>query len=287
MTMKKKSLIFLIASIVMLVTVSLVTVTYAWFLSRYSENYDFVLESESHVVLTYETALTFASGDQAASTNRIRVAELKTGVGMQTGAYALLDVFDVDTVTPAHTGKMKTSANAVKFTAQGAYWYGYGTDSGLLSFSLAAKPRNDSTYDLVHYGELDYVVIFEYMGYRILLFEGNYYTNSTEVPTTGGSTLTLSGSPLVLPSTATTFGTDGADPWYPIPENSVITKEITTSDNTERKDIFSNGLLLLPNTQFAITLYVFAAKADDFMDQAWNGQTIALEATISVPNPNE
>ena len=284
--MKKKSLIFLVASMVTLVVVSLVTVTYAWFLSRYSENYDFVLESESHVVLVYETALDFASGDQTTATNKIRIAELKTNAGLQTGSYDPLDVFDVDTVAPAHTGKMSTSANAVKLTATGAYWYGYGTESGLLSFSLAAKLQNDANYDLVHYGELDYVVIFEYMGHSILLFDGEYYINSTQVTTTGGETLTLTGTPLVLPSTESTFGTVGEDAWYPIPKNSVITKEITTSVGTERKDIFRNGLLLLPNTQFAFSLYVFAAKADYFMDPAWNGQTVNLEATISVPNPN-
>ena len=286
MTRKKKSLLFLLISVVTLVSVSLITVTYAWFLSRYSENYDFVLESESHVVLVYETNLAFASGTQSTETNQIKVGQLKPSAGIQTRAYAPLDVFDVDTVSPAHSGVMATSANAVKFTASGAYWYGYGTDSGQLSFSLAAKPQNDGNYDLVHYGELDYVVIFQYMGHHILLFDGAYYTDSTQVTTTGGATLTLNGTPLVLPSTATTFGTDGAEAWYPIPANNVITTEITTSAGTERKDIFRNGLLLLPNTQFAFTLYVFAAKPDYLMDMAWNGQTIDLEATISVPDSN-
>ena len=290
MTRKKKSLIFLIVSIVTLVSVSLISVTYAWFLSRYSENYDFVVESENHVVLVYESALAFASGNQSTATNVIKIAEAKKTVGIQQGAPAPLDVFDVDTVSPPHTGKMKTSANAVKFTASGAYWYGYGTESGLLSFSLAAKPQNNANYDLVHYGELDYVVVFEYMhleqNTKILLFDGAYYINVQQVTSTNGANVTLSGTPLVLPSTATTFDLDGAETWYPIPANTVITKEITTSSGTERKDVFRNGLLLLPNSQFAFTLYVFASKADDFMDPAWNGQTIALEATISVPNPN-
>ena len=166
-------------------------------------------------------------------------------------------------------------------------WYGNGTESGELSFSLVAKPQNNANYDLVHYGELDYVVIFEYLGHKILLFDGVYYTNSTQIETTNGTTISLTGTPLVLPTAATAFGTDGTDPWYPIPTNTVITEEITQADNTTvRKDIFSDGLLLLPNTRFAYTLYVFAAKGDDLMDQAWNGQTISLEATISVPNPN-
>lgn len=284
---KKRSLILLIVSLLTLLAVSMISVTYAWFLSRYSENYDFLLKSESHVVLMYESTLAFPSGTtQNTSANQIKVAELKpAAIGIQTGAYSPMDVFDVDGV--GHSGLMAASANAVHFTAQGGYWYGYGTESGELSFSLVAKPQNNSNYDLVHYGELDYVVIFDYCDYKILLFDGVYYTNSREVLTTGGDTMQLSGTSLVLPTTAATFGTDGTDPWWQIPMdgNHPITTEITTSTGTEVKEIFNNHLLLLPNTVFAFTLYVFAAKPDYLMDMAWNGQVIGLEATISVSHP--
>ena len=277
MNTKKKALLFLIITVVVLFSASVVTVTYAWFLSRYSENYDFEVESDSHVVLRYETALDFASGNQNTSTNKIIVAGAKDSFG----ALTPFDVFDVDMEDPAHTGKVRTAAQAVKFTATGAYWYGRGTASGALSFDLVANPQNNASYDLIHYGELGYVAIFEYQGKKFLLYNGNYYTNSTTVESTGGESANLSGNQsLALPTASTAFGEDGTDPWY------LIDCEITAEFDEVRKTIFNNGLQLLPNTQFILTLYVFATKADDFMDPAWNGQTVELAATISVPTVN-
>ena len=278
MNTKKKTLLFLLITVVAIVAVSVVTVTYAWFLSRYSENYDFELESKSHVVLRYESTLNFASGNANTASNHIVVAAMDPATPLSSTLLSPLDLFD--------TTKVRSAAQAVKVAARGAYWYGNETRSGALAFSLTAKPQNNSNYDLVYYGELEYVAIFEYLGHKFLLFDGNYYTNSTQVTTTGGETYDLVGTPLTLSTSATAFGSDGVDPWYPIPADTVITEEVTISDSTVRKDIFVNGLLLLPNTRFAYTLYVFAAKGDDLMDQAWNGQTISLEATISVPNPN-
>ena len=284
MNMKKKTLLFLIIALVVMVSVSLISVTYAWFLSRYSETYDMVLRSESLVVLTYETEIGFVSGTQSTSTNKITIATLKPSE--KGNAFSPLDVFDVDTVNPAHTGKMTTAAQAVKFNATGAYWYGYGTESGALSFDLVAKPQNDATYDLVHYGELGYIVIFEYMSQKFLLYDGKYYTNSTTVRT-GSGNVSVSGNE-TFPLTTAKFDAGGnSEIWYRISASTVITKVFDEGTEEEREEqIFHDGLLLLPNTQFAYTLYVFAAKPDDLFDQAWNGQTVRLEATISVPNPN-
>lgn len=278
MNTKKKALLFLIITIVVLVSVSVVTVTYAWFLSRYSENYDFELESDSHVVLRYESALVFASGEASADSNKIHVAKANVAAPLSQTVTPLapMDVFD--------STKVDVIANCVRFTATGAYWYGNGTGPGALSFALTATPQSNAGYDLVRYGELDYVVIFHYEGFDVLLFDGQYYTNSTSVKTTAGANLDLSGNTsLTLPSAANTFASaDSQDPWYLIPANS----SVALLFGEEWKEVFNNGLILLPNTQFAFTLYVFAAKEDDFVDPAWNGQTVSIQATLSVPNLN-
>ena len=278
MNTKKKALLFLVITVVVLVSVSVIGVTYAWFLSRYSENYDFELDSDSHVVLRYESELVFASGNASADSNKIHVAKANSAAPLSQSVAPLapLDVFDGT--------KVAEIANCVRFSATGAYWYGNGTDPGALTFTLTATPQSNASYDLVRYGELDYVVIFHYEGLDVLLFDGQYYTNSTSVKTTGGEDLDLSGNAsITLPSVTNTFtSTDAQDPWYLIPANS----SVTLLFGEERKEVFNNGLILLPNTQFEFTLYVFAAKADDFVDPAWNGQTVNIQATISVPNPN-
>lgn len=275
MIAKKKSLLILSALVIAILAFSLIGVTYAWFLSRYSENYDFVLDSDSHVVLRYEASLNFASGAQSDAGNKILIAQANPAqpLNISQTALAPLDVFD--------STKVATVANAVKFTATGAYWYGNETTKGALSFSLTATPGNDANYDLVHYGELGYVWIIEYLGVKVMLFDGKYYTNTATVQ---GST----GSPVDLPTTGTVtlpsnaFAAADAEVWYPIPANTAIAVEY----NEEAEDVFLNGIKLLPNTRFEMTLYVFAAKADDFVDPLWNGQTVSLAATISVPARN-
>jgi len=270
---KKKSLTFLAIIVAVLLFVGLITTTYAWFMYRYSEKYDFVLESDNHVVFVYETQLTFAPGTQQSTpANKILVAEANRTVGISAGALTPLDMFD--------TGAVKRSANAVKLTAEGAYWYGYATDRGQLNFSLSAKPQSDANYDLITYGELDYIVIFRYKNRDIMMFDGNYYVNTTTLTRTNGTTLDLSEcDTITLPNTASTFGADGNDPWYLIPSDESIGEMV----GEERVEIFNNEILLLPNTEFSYRLYVFAAKTDELVDPLWIGQTISLEATISVP----
>lgn len=266
MNMKKKSLLMLLVIVVAILVVSFVSVTYAWFLSRYSAEYDFVVKADSHIVLRYESSLQFAPGTtQSTESNKILVAKAKSANPISNTLQETpsgLDVFD--------TSKVAVSANCVRFSATGAYWVGNITESGALSFALSATPENNDAYDLVQYGELSYAVVFDYFGQKtVLYYNGTYYTTTPQVTT-----------PITLPNTATTFATDADDPWYPIPAD----QQITINYDEETRVIFENGMRLLPNTRFAFRLYVFAAKVDDFTDMDWNGQNVHITATISVPN---
>ena len=281
MTTKKKHLWFLVLTILAVVVVGTSTVTYAWFLSLYSAEYQFQLDSEdqNRVILTYETALAFASGNASDSGNALVPATAKksnngltlgTKVGPNETVVPIepLDVFDADTDEPEHTGLMSSSARAVRFTATGAYWVGYSDRAGALSFSLTAYAKEGgvlSSYDLVAGKEIAYFVIFHYMGEHFLYYDGQYYMNDTQ-----NDTFTL---PNIVDTTLRY--------WRALTSSDTIAyRNITdfafTTDGTQ--------LLLLPNSRFEYDLYVFVAKPDELLsDPDLNGKTLQLSATIAVP----
>ena len=251
MAAKKKLMLITIIAVVAVIAVGSITVTYAWFLSRYSSEYDFVLQADEHVILQYESNFTFASGTQSDAANALVPAVLPWHVGLDQTVYAPMDMFDGT--------KMDSIASNVRFTAKGAYWTGSASTLGEFSFNLSATVVGESSsYDLVANGEIAYVVIFRYLGKSILLYEGNYYTNVGE----GAADFTL-------PS-AVNSAIDMAN-WY-----------LITSSDRVREIEGANYLLLTPNTEFECDLYAFVGKPDELLDPAINGKTITLSATIAV-----
>lgn len=273
MTAKKKYLLFLIIAVMAVVIIGIGTVTYAWFLSLFSSEYEFQLDSDDHnrVVLIYESDLAFLSGDINTSTNVIIPAVAKQTTGMAQSALGPLDVFDVDTVTPSHTGKVQTVAQAAHFTATGAYWVGASDTIGVLTFSLAAYAKDagvpNTTYDLIDRGELSYFVLFTYMSDKYLYYNGQYYMNDTQNYT------------MILPDL---FGVSTLCYWRPLTASDVKTDPyrsvasfVFTTDGTQ--------FLLAPNSEFTYDLYVFAAKTDAELDPYLKGKAVQLRATIMVP----
>ena len=275
MTTKKKYLWILVIAILAVFVIGTGTVTYAWFLSLYSSEYEFQLDSrdENRVILRYYSPLAFASGNIDTATNALIPATAKTTVGIEQEALTPLDVFDVDTVSPAHTGKVREAAHAVHFTASGAYWVGYSDRVGELSFTLTAYVEEggvpDTPYDLVADGEVAYFLIVSYMGKDLMYYDGLWYINDGEHPT------------LTFPDL---FTRPILRYWRALTSSDTVAyRSVTdfalTTDGTQ--------LLLAPNSEFSYDLYVFAAKTDEELDSAtMNGKTLALNATLSVPALN-
>ena len=279
MKRNKKAFIILVVTIVAVFLAGTITATYAWFLSRFTREYDFVLQSDSPVVLKYETDLAFRSGDIDTPANVLVPATAKATVGIQQQALSALDVFDVDTVSPAHTGKVQSAAQAVAFTASGAYWTGESTEVGEFSVELRAfltEYAEDNYIDaetldtfasdgheLVHRGEIDGIFVFHYLGYEILYYDDLYYLN-TDVQAGEIHDFDF-------------LGLGAEYHWHPI----IATDTVSYMD--ESVEIYDGASLLLqPNTPFSFDLYAFVAKTDEELDPEINGQGISLFATIKI-----
>ncbi|GEM_PF-5635057 len=251
MAAKKKALLITVIAVLAVVIVGSVSVTYAWFLSRYSAEYRFVLESESHVVLQYESDLTFASGSISDAGNKLVPAVSKSSAGLSGTVYEPMDMFD--------TSVVQTAASCAHYRANAAYWTGAGEDKGELSFALSAVVSGgNEDYDLVTWGEIDYIVIFAYKGDRILLYDGVYYTNEGN-----------GDADFVLPTAV--YSGAGMASWYEIAD----AEKVKTQGGVRY-------LLLDPNTEFEFDLYAFVAKTDELLDPAINGARIDFTARISV-----
>ena len=271
MSAKKKHLLFLIIAVMAVVIVGTSTVTYAWFLSLYTAEYEFQLDSndQNRVVLMYESDLAFASGTVNTASNVIIPATAKQTIGVNQRALSPLDMFDVDTTTPVHTGKVDAAAQASHFTATGAYWVGASDTVGVLSFSLVAYAKEagepNTSYELIGQGELGYFLLFTYMGEKILYYDGLYYMNDTESYT------------LTLPDI---FGTSTLCYWRPL-----LSSDTTSYRSVADFSFTTDGtqLHLAPNSEFTYDLYVFAAKTNEELDPYLKGKTLQLRATITVP----
>ena len=283
MKRSRRAFIFTIILVVAVLVVGTVTTTYAWFLSRYSHDYPFELDSTSPLIIKYETDLQFASG----SPTTMIPAKAKTTVGINQQALDPIDVFD--------TTKVKTSAQAVKLTASGAYWAGEDATVGQFKIDLhayttafvTAQSLSESTLlayieaektaaqkpitrnDLVYQGEIDYAVIFTYLDNTFLYYGGNYYINSATE------------EDFSLP--ATMESNNDLRYWEPLTSSSTVALNETTNVNVYDGTHF----LLQPNTTFSFTLYAFVAKTDEELDPAMNGETLSLFVSLTVAEPQQ
>ena len=307
MKKSKKAWIILVVAIVAVLVVGTVTTTYAWFLSRYSKDYTFVLQSESPIIIKYESDLVFASGDRATAGNTLIPAVAEQTVGIEQEALAAIDVFD--------TEKVQTAAHAVKFTAGGAYWTGEEPTVGLfapelyaytssfmggsaLSSRLTALSSAEVTYstltadnltailaaerseysaaerviarnDLVTRGEVTFAMILSYLNATVLYYDGVFY-QSTPLPEEAD---------FVLPAAVESDSdlrywvalTD--EDLYPNPNGA----EAVLGEKAGRA-----YLRMLPNTTFSFELYVFVAKTDEELDPQINGESLSLFASLTI-----
>ena len=284
MKRNKKAFLIVVVAVVAVFLVCTIATTYAWFLSRYSRDYEFVLESDSHAIIKYESDLTYASGTISTPANVLIPATAKTLTGINQQALGSLDMFDADTVAPAHTGAVKTSAQEVRFSAKGAYWAGESASAGqfrpevraFLSSFATAQSLSESTLisdvnagvkplaanELVEQGEVDYFMILAYANEKILYYHGAFYIGVAQAEAT-----------FTLPAEA-----ESTDRYW---------KALTTSDQLSGEDILeiTDGkqyLLLQPNTTFTFTLSVFMAKTDEELAISVNGERITFFTTLKI-----
>ena len=279
----KKPFIILLVSVIAVFVVGTITTTYAWFLSRYSREYAFELESDSNVIIKYETQLNFASGDEHNIRNALVPATAKRTDGIAQAALSPLDVFDVD-ISPAHTGVVAQAAHAVKFTAEGAYWTGNDETVGKFSFSLeaylstvnsrVANGANDLAGAIR--GEIGYYLVLFYQGEVFLLYDDNYYILMSGEPGLGDNAVQLFD---YLELTATDLGFEDANALY-------YWRAPTAGDDNLLDEVSGKQYLLLqPNTTINLNLYAFVAKTDEELDPAINGKNITLIANIHTIDP--
>lgn len=283
MRRNKKTFILLIGIVITVFLAGTITATYAWFLSRYSRMYDFVLGSDSPVILKYETDLSFRSGDIDTPANILVPATAKRTVGIEQQALSPLDMFDADTVNPAHTGKVRAAAQAVAFTASGAYWTGEANTVGEFSIEIKAflasyataqsitsetiATHGDDARELTQRGELGYIVIFAYLGYDMLYYDGTYYLNTTE---TAGAVDAFDFLAL-----------DGEHHWHAVQAHDTVSYD--DGSGSQEVEIYDGAhLLLQPNCTFDFDLYAFVAKTDEELDPEINGKEITVFATIMI-----
>ena len=81
MKRNKKALLIVVIAIVAVFAFGVISTTYAWFLSRYGTDYEFVLNSESLIILTYETDIAYASGGISTGSNVLVPATEKKDIG--------------------------------------------------------------------------------------------------------------------------------------------------------------------------------------------------------------
>ena len=276
----KKSWIILLVAVLAVVVVGTVTTTYAWFLSRYNRDYEFVLESESFSILKFESELNFASGERSSSQNVLIPAKAKHLNGIEQQA---LDPFDVFDNTPS-TGAVASAAQAVKFTASGAYWTGDSASAGRFLPLLQAYPsvfvsENQITQnnlvtklgtaavvrnDLVTRNEIEFFMIFNYLGTYFLYYDGAFYVVESQEQN----------ADFTLPAVAEPD--DDFRYWIQLDHTS----RITYGTSLQVIDNMDTYFLLQPNTRFSFTLYVFVEKTDEELDPEINGEAISLFLTL-------
>ena len=309
MKRNKKPFIIMIVSVFAVLVVGSVMTTYAWFLSRYGSEYDFELNSESPMILKYETDLDFASGtDSDLSNVLVPATEKSVSAGISQGALSPLDVFDVDTLSPAHTGAVAQAAHAVKYTATAAYWTGEGEQAGAFAPELHVYTNAflGSTALTTHLGTFsEEEAITE--GNLLSVLSEEAYEVAAANRLIARNDLVGQGEVsyiLVIDYLGKTFlYYDGAyyvsggetDSDFTLPEAMESDPELrywhdpTAENSTVSGSLITDGSYfhLLPNTGFSFTLYVFMARTDEKLDPAVNGQRLSLFMSLTVEEVNE
>lgn len=315
MKRNRKAFIILVVIVVAVFLAGVVTTTYAWFLSRYNSELEFELESTSPLVLKYETDLDFASGDISTAGNVLIPATEKSVAangdpipGISQAALSPLDVFDDDPTT----GKVASTAHAVKYTATGAYYTGEGDKLGAfeprlyvftndflassaLTTHLASMTEQGEAALTVSEGSLlailtreetqktpqnrliarsDLVAQGEISYILIINYQEKIFLYYDGAYYVLGSS---SGSDFILPAEAES--NEELRYWHdPTAENCTVNgKQI--SDGTY--------FHLLPNTTFSLTMYVFVAKTDEMLDPAINGERLTLFMSMKATEVEE
>ena len=306
MKRNRKAFILTVILVIAVLVVGTVTTTYAWFLSRYSKDYPFLLESTSPLIIKYESDLQYASGTISMPTNvLIPATAKKPDANISQPALSPMDVFD--------TTKVETSAQAVKFTASGAYWAGEDNTPGQfkpelhaytntfmgsseLSARLSALSTQQTTYssltesnlyevlnkeaityntatdrliarnDLVRQGEISFVMVLNYLNETFLYYDGAFYVSAQ------------SASSFTLP--AAMESDSNLRYWQ------ALTTASTVTIGQEAVPVYDGEYFLLqPNTTFTFTMYVFIAKTDEELDPDMNGKRLSLFASLTVQEP--
>ena len=277
MKKNKKALIAMIAIVVTVFLIGTITTTYAWFLSRYSQEYTVVLQSDSITILKYESDLNFASGNVSSLDNVLTPAESDISVGIEKTALDPIDVFD--------TTKVKRAANTVKFTANGAYYTGQGRTAGdfrpelhayLSSYATAHSLSQDTLFDalvaessaaetpltdndLVAQGEVGFFFMINYLGKKFLYYDGTFYVSGVQ-----------SGSTFTFPAAAES--NNELRYWHTATAENATVNAVQITDGTH--------FYLQPNKTFSFTLYVFIANDEELLARSVNGQRLTLFATL-------
>ena len=312
MKRNKKAFLIVIIVVAVVLIVGTVTTTYAWLLSRYTQEYPVVLDSTSPLIIKYETDLRFGSGDTdpTAAANILVPATAKSLVGIEQEALDPLDMFDVDTVSPSHSGAVQTAAQAVSLVADGAYWTGESAIVGLFrpefhaytGAFLASDALQDhlsalhvssalSENNLLSVLSLESETYTAASGNRLIarndLFEQGEVQFAMLITYLGNTILYYDGeyylAPAAQESTDLTLpslleSTSALRSWHKL----VDPDDHRYSDNAEEKILNGVYLRLLPNPTFSFKTYVFVAKTDEELDPAINGETLSLFASLSV-----
>ena len=312
MKKSKKALIILIVTVVAVLVVGTVTTTYAWFLSRYTKEYDFVLQAESPIIIKYESDLVFHTGDRETAGNTLIPAKAKQTVAIDQQALAAIDVFDVNVAEPPHTGKVASAAHPVKFSASGAYWtgeeptiglfapelYAYTsafmegselsarlsalsveqaslTEDNLTAVLAAEKSAYSATERLIARNDL---VTRGEVGFLVILS----YLDTTILYYDGvfyKTTALPEEAVFVLP--AAVESESELRYWVPLTaEDTYPSPNGTEAILGEKED--RAYLRMLPNTTFSFDLYVFIAKTDEELDPQINGESLSLFASLTI-----
>lgn len=251
--MKISNKLIVIISIITIIIVASAAVTYAWYSTSMQAQVEVTLESEGHIAIRFETDVVFDSSSDSVLKPAIAFA----GSGVSLTAMDMLDDTKVDEV-----------ANVVKYNTEFAYWTGFDETVtsftiGLTAYVQGATASDPDYYDLVDAGELFFVAVYTYHTKTIMYDGTNYYINEDYHAETTSADYVLNG----LDSTLSTL-------WWTIDGAAEI--------NGDGNVIFDNGgMVLTPNTEVSMKLYVFLAKTDELIDPAINGDTLDLVLTLN------
>lgn len=251
--MKISKKLVVIISIITIILLASAAVTYAWYSTSMKSQIEVNLESEGHIAIKFEADVVFDNSSAGSLKPAIAIA----------GDSTFLTAMDMLNAT-----KVAEVANVIKFNTQFAYWTGFDETvtrftMGLTAYVQGATSGNPDYYDLVEGGEVAFVAVFTYHT-MVIMYDGtNYYIDEDYHGEPTSSDYVLNGLDAELSTLWWTI--DGA-------------AEITGDGSL----IFSGGgMVLTPNTEVSMKLYVFLAKTDELIDPAINGDTLDVVLSLN------